>query len=86
MLAESATRARTREAIIHAAVTVLVHRPEASLAEIALAAQVSRSTLHRHFADRAELERAAVAHSVEAIVRATVDAEPGQGEPLAALA
>lgn len=58
---------------------------EASLADIAADAQVSRSTLHRHFADRADLERAAVAQSVEDITRATVDARPEHGAPLEAL-
>lgn len=86
MSAESATRRRTRDAIIEAAVTVLVRRPEASLGEIAEGAQVSRSTLHRYFADRADLERAAVAQSIADIVGATVDAQPDQGDPLAALA
>ena len=82
---DSPTRRRTRAAIVRGAVSVLARRPEASLAEIAAEAQVSRSTLHRHFADRADLERAAVALSVEDITRATVDARPEHGPPLEGL-
>ena len=85
MSEESPTRRRTRTAIVRAAVSVLARRPEASLADIAAEAQVSRSTLHRHFADRVDLERAAVTHSVEDITRATVDAQPEQDQPLVAL-
>jgi AcrR family transcriptional regulator len=43
---------RNRERILDAAERMLEHRPSASLTEIAKAAGVSRSTLHRRFASR----------------------------------
>ena len=51
----SGTRARTRKAILGAAVSVLARDQAAPLSDVAKAAGVSRTTLHRHFADRAEL-------------------------------
>lgn len=56
---ESGTASRTRRAILLAAVEVLSVNPGAALSAVAEEAGVSRSTLHRHFADRAAL-RAAV--------------------------
>ncbi|BCJ68791.1 TetR/AcrR family transcriptional regulator [Polymorphospora rubra] len=52
---QSATRARTRQAIIDAAIGLLAQNRAAPLGEIATAAGVGRTTLHRYFADRAEL-------------------------------
>lgn len=83
--AESATRRRTRQAIIDAAVDVLVSRRDATLADIADAARTSRSTLHRHFADRSDLVGAVVLDAIEAISTATVRAAVGDGPPLDAL-
>ncbi|MDQ3577436.1 MAG: TetR/AcrR family transcriptional regulator, partial [Actinomycetota bacterium] len=42
-------RARTRRAILDAAISVLSRNPAASLAEVAEAAQVGRTTVHRYF-------------------------------------
>lgn len=53
----SSTTARTRQAILLAAVEVLSVNPGAALGEVATRAGVSRSTLHRHFADRAALRQ-----------------------------
>ena len=46
---------RNREAILEAAIAVLVDSPDASMAEIARASGTGRTTLYRHFPDRAAL-------------------------------
>jgi AcrR family transcriptional regulator len=46
---------RTRRHIVDIAIESLAENRNASLGDIADAARVSRSTLHRHFSDRAEL-------------------------------
>lgn len=51
----SSTVRRTRRLIIDAAIETLGQRQSAPLGEIADAAEVSRSTLHRHFSDRGQL-------------------------------
>src|ERR1051325_1928203 len=58
----SGPRARTRQAILEAAVTVLSRRPTATLSDVADAAQVGRTTVHRYFPDRASLEDALSLH------------------------
>ncbi|MDQ3725948.1 MAG: TetR/AcrR family transcriptional regulator, partial [Actinomycetota bacterium] len=50
-----ADAARNREQILDAAGKLLAQSPGASLGEIATAAGVSRSTIYRHFGDRAGL-------------------------------
>lgn len=82
---ESGTRSRTRRAIIDAAVEVLARNRRATLAEIAQAADVGRSTLHRYFPDRDELIAAAVEDSLRIIHAATTDAAIEQGPPADAL-
>ena len=57
----------------------------ATLAEIAEAAGVGRSTLHRHFADREELVAAAVEDSLAALGQAVEDAALDQGPPVEAM-
>jgi len=49
---------RNRERIVDAASRLLERSPSATLADIAAASGVSRSTLYRHFASREELEAA----------------------------
>ncbi|HEY1968153.1 MAG TPA: TetR/AcrR family transcriptional regulator, partial [Pseudonocardia sp.] len=83
--AQSGTRNRTRRAILSAACSVLARNWSASLVEIADAAEVGRTTLHRHFPDRETLIRAAVDDSVEAIASSTADAEIEHGPPLEAM-
>ncbi|ASU82553.1 TetR/AcrR family transcriptional regulator [Nocardiopsis gilva YIM 90087] len=51
----SPTARRTRRLIVDAAIGTLAANPSATLAEIADAGDVSRSTLHRHFIDRGDL-------------------------------
>ena len=49
---------RNHEAIVTAAIAVLADAPEATMAEIATASGTGRSTLYRHFPDRAALVQA----------------------------
>ncbi|NNH70598.1 TetR/AcrR family transcriptional regulator [Nocardia uniformis] len=53
--ATSGVRARTRAAILEAALTIWARNYAASLTEIADHANVSRSTLHRYFPERQDL-------------------------------
>lgn len=55
---ESGSRARTRQAILDAAIEVFARNPAASLGDVAAAAGVGRTTLHRYFAERADLTTA----------------------------
>lgn len=68
---------RTRNAILRAAVTLLSQNPAASLGEIADAANVARSTLHRYFPERTGLIEAlhtfAEGEINAAIMRAKLD-------------
>jgi TetR/AcrR family transcriptional regulator, repressor for lfrA len=82
---ESNSRSRTRRAILDAALTVLSQRPGASLADIADAANVGRSTLHRYFPERAELVTAIAADAVEKMKQAVADAALDQGTPVEAM-
>lgn len=82
---DSGVRVRTRRAILDAAAAILATSPAASLGDIASAAGVGRSTLHRYFADRTELLHALAIH-VHAQCNAAIDrAEPTCGPPLEAL-
>jgi len=83
--AESPVRTRTRRAILAAASTALARNRTATLAEIAEAAQVGRTTVHRYFADRDELVKAAVADSIRVISESTLDAKLDQGPPKEAM-
>ncbi|MEU4779873.1 TetR/AcrR family transcriptional regulator [Micromonospora sp. NPDC023633] len=51
----SGVSARTNRAILDAAMQLLGRRPDAPLSEIASAAEVGRTTLHRYYPDRASL-------------------------------
>lgn len=65
--------------------TVLAEHPTASLGDIATAAEVGRSTLHRYFADRTDLLRALARHVHELSNAAIEHAEPDCGPPVEAL-
>jgi AcrR family transcriptional regulator len=54
----SAVRRDARAAVLDAAVQVLVADPSASLSEVAGAAGIGRTTLHKHYATRDDLLRA----------------------------
>ena len=83
--AESGTRARTRRAILDAAVAVLSADRSASLGDVAQAAQVGRTTLHRYFPERADLVEAIGTEAVERTRAAIVAARLDDGDPVAAL-
>ncbi len=71
--------ARNAKRIVEVATEVLADRPDASMQEIAEAAQLSRVTLYRHFANReqliTEIQRAGLAES-----RAMLERLPARGE------
>jgi AcrR family transcriptional regulator len=81
----SPTRRRTREAIVEAAIATWVRDRDATLDDIAQAAETHRATLHRHFRNRTELVDAAVARCVDDLVAATASAAVDDGPPLEAL-
>jgi AcrR family transcriptional regulator len=78
-------RGRTRRAILSAAASVLGRHYHATLADIADAAGVGRTTLHRYFSDRTALINAAIEDSVEAIEQSVADAALDQGCPVEAM-
>lgn len=78
-------RSRTRDAILNAAAAILGRDYHATLAQIADAAGVGRTTLHRYFPDRTSLIKATVEGSIEAIDRSVTDAAIDQGCPVEAM-
>ncbi|HEY1176644.1 MAG TPA: TetR/AcrR family transcriptional regulator [Phytomonospora sp.] len=77
--ADSPTRSRTRRAILAAAATTLSRNRAATLAEIAEAAPVGRTTVHRYVPVRDELLTAAVADSIDVINQSIFDAKLDEG-------
>ncbi|WP_433392553.1 TetR/AcrR family transcriptional regulator [Micromonospora sp. KLBMP9576] len=75
----SGSRARTRQAIVDAAIEVLGRNPAASLGDIAAAAEVGRTTLHRYFAERADLLNAIGTEAGARLARATAQARMADG-------
>lgn len=61
------TQSRTRQAILEAAVQVLIRDRSAALSDVARQAGVARSTLHRYFPERADLIAAVDAYAQEQI-------------------
>ncbi|MDQ3403997.1 MAG: TetR/AcrR family transcriptional regulator [Actinomycetota bacterium] len=82
---ESGTKARTRRAILDAAVAVLSKDTSASLADIATAAGVGRTTVHRYFPERSHLLTAINTDAWERIAEATQRARLHDGDAVAAL-
>ncbi|GAA2898815.1 TetR/AcrR family transcriptional regulator [Streptosporangium fragile] len=78
-------RGRTRRAILAAAAFVLARNRSATLADIAEAAGVGRSTLHRYFSDREELINAVVEDSLTVISQSIDEAALDQGPPAEAM-
>lgn len=76
---------RTERAIVAAAVRTWASERGATLPEIAGAAEVGRTTLHRYFPERDGLVRAAVEYALEVIGMAIAEAQPEKGHPLEAL-
>jgi AcrR family transcriptional regulator len=81
----SSARNRTERAIVTAAVSVWARDRTATLPQIAEAAEVGRTTLHRYFPEREGLLRAATEHALEVIGGAIAEAEPDKGHPLEAM-
>jgi AcrR family transcriptional regulator len=77
---ETSARARTRREIVASALEVLANDAGASLSDIATAAQVSRTTVHRYFAERSDLTAAIADEAIKqvagAIERARLDHGP----------
>ncbi|OBG85496.1 TetR family transcriptional regulator [Mycobacterium sp. NS-7484] len=81
----SGARERTRRAILDAAMTALADNPSASLTDIATAADVGRSTVHRYYPERTDLLRALARH-VHELSNAAIDrADPTHGPAYDAL-
>jgi AcrR family transcriptional regulator len=81
----SGARGRTRSAILRAAASVLARDRTATLADIAAAADVGRSTLHRYFSDREELIDAAIEDALLALRQSVDEAALDQGPPVEAM-
>ena len=76
---------RTRRAILSATADALARDRTATLPDIAEAAGVGRTTLHRYFSDRDSLMRGAVEDSFLVLEQAVVDAALDQGSPVEAM-
>ncbi|MGW8568251.1 TetR/AcrR family transcriptional regulator [Isoptericola sp. NPDC055881] len=76
---------RSVRAILEAAERVLVDDPAASLEQIAAAAGVARTTVHRRFASRQALIDALAASAVRQLARAVDDGRPDTAPPLVAM-
>lgn len=81
----SSARNRTERAILNAAATVWARDRAATLPQIAEAAEVGRTTLHRYFPERDGLLRATTEFALEAVGLAIAEAEPDKGPPLEAM-
>jgi AcrR family transcriptional regulator len=82
---ESGTRARTRRAIVDAAVVLLAGDPTASLGDVAAAAGVGRTTVHRYFPERSDLLAAIGTDVLEKVAAATERARLDDGPAAKAL-
>lgn len=81
----SGTQARTRAAIIEAAAVVLADDRTATLPDIAKAAGVGRTTVHRYFPDRESLINETILDSVRVVSDAVTAAAPEDGCPIDAM-
>lgn len=76
---ETPSRQRTRRAILDAALSLLGVDPAASLSDVAAAAEVGRTTLHRYYPDRHALF-AAVAREANARVNEVIRRVDSEGD------
>lgn len=82
---ESGTRTRTRQAIVEAAVQVFGRDASATLGEVAAAADIGRTTLHRYFPERSDLLAAINDEGIARLNRATAQARLADGTGAEAL-
>lgn len=78
-------QSRTRTAILDATASVLARDRTATLPEIAAAAQVGRSTLHRYFADRDRLIHETTLDSIRVISEILAAAATTEGPAMDAM-
>ncbi|MCP3805559.1 TetR family transcriptional regulator [Allokutzneria sp. A3M-2-11 16] len=78
---ETGVRGRTKRAILAAAAATLAKDRAATLADIAAAAEVGRSTVQRYFAEREDLVNAVTMDSLRVLGEATEEADIARGEP-----
>ncbi len=76
---ETGVRARTRRAIVAAAIDVLATDTGASMADVAAAAEVSRTTVHRYFPERSDLLGAVADEAMTRVAGATERARLDHG-------
>ncbi|GAA2812394.1 helix-turn-helix domain-containing protein [Kitasatospora aburaviensis] len=76
---------RSVRAILEAAERVLADNPAASMEQIAEAAGVARTTIHRRFASRQVLIDTLAASAVERLAQAVEDSRPDTAPPLVVL-
>ncbi|WP_181776046.1 TetR/AcrR family transcriptional regulator [Amycolatopsis pittospori] len=86
VVTETGVRARTRRAILDAAIETLTRQPNATLADIAAAANVGRTTVHRYFPERSDLIDAVSFDALDKISQGTERARLDEGPAPAALA
>lgn len=86
VVTETGVRARTRRAILDAAIEKLTKQPSATLADIAAAANVGRTTVHRYFAERSDLIDAISHDALDKVSQGTRRARLDEGPAPAALA
>lgn len=82
---DTPARTRTRTAILNAAMSLLLQHPGASLGEVADAAGVARSTLHRYFPERSDLLAAMTVFAEHQMAAATGRARLDEGTAAEAL-
>lgn len=85
VVTETGVRARTRRAILDAAIDTLARQPNASLGDIATAANVGRTTVHRYFPERSVLIDAISADALEKVTLGTARARIDEGSAATAL-
>jgi AcrR family transcriptional regulator len=76
---------RNIKAILDAAATLLGERPDASMAEIAVAAGVARQTVYTHYGSREELLAAVINRAIEETAATMDTARLDKGPPAEAL-